>query len=187
MSDESKIQIKYEKLSSEIKDEISRYHDSCLIEGIERPFDESMRSWFDEKFDSWFLERFGDSDKSRKSHRVDVELPVKIIDTLASTDDDSSDSAFDLMGTVVNISRGGLYFRSIKPIGESNVIKVIIDMSEAEDDMPQIEAIAMVIRCEHLESDEFGIGLMFSSIYQDDRETLNMFIFKNLSYYLYNK
>ena len=91
------------------------------------------------------------------------------------------------MGTVVNISRGGLYFRSIKPIGESNVIKVIIDMSEAEDDMPQIEAIAMVIRCEHLESDEFGIGLMFSSIYQDDRETLNMFIFKNLSYYLYNK
>jgi hypothetical protein len=186
MSEESKIQIKYEKLSSEIKDEISKYHNSCLSEGIDRPFDESMHCWFDEKLDSWFIKRFGDSEKSRKSHRVDVELPVKIVDTLASADE-GSDSELDLVGTVVNISKGGLYFRSIKPIEESNVIKVIVDMSKVEDEIPQIEAIAMVIRCEHLDTDEFGIGLMFSSIYQDDRESLNMFIFKNLSYYLYNK
>jgi hypothetical protein len=186
MSEESRIQIKYEKLSTEIKDEISRYHNACLEEGINRQFDESMRCWFDEKFDTWFMSRFDDSEKSRRTHRVDVELPVKIIDTL-STVDENSEPDIDLVGTVVNISKGGLYFRSVKPIEESNIIKVIIDMSAVEDDFSQIEAIAMVIRCEHLESDEFGIGLMFSSIYQDHRETLNMFIFKNLSYYLYNK
>ena len=44
----------------------------------------------------------------------------------------------------------------------------------------------MVVRCDPVENDHFGIGLMFSSVYDEDKMTLDLFIFKNLAYFMYS-
>jgi hypothetical protein len=50
-----------------------------------------------------------------------------------------------------------------------------------------VEALAMVIRTDKINGDEYGIGIMFSSIYGQNKERLDLFILKNLSYYIYSE
>lgn len=180
--------IKYEKLSSEIKQEISKYHNSVIADTSEAVFDESMAEWFENRFDEWLLNRYssGDQQGRRKFFRLEVEIPIRIIDTLIESSRDDK-HAMEFIGKIVNISRGGLYFKSDNPIEISSIIKVIIDFSGVDKDLNEVEALAMVIRCDKLPEDDYGIGIMFSSIYEANKERLDLFILKNLSYYIYSE
>ncbi len=180
--------IKYEKLSSEIKEEISKYHNSVVATASEAAFDESMAEWFENRFDEWLLTRYSSGDQlgRRKFFRLEVEIPIRIIDTLIESSRDDK-HAMEFVGKIVNISRGGLYFKSANPIEISSIIKVIIDFSGVDKDLNEVEALAMVIRSDKLPEDDYGIGIMFSSIYESNKERLDLFILKNLSYYIYSE
>ena len=179
------VSIKYEQLSGEIKEEISRFHERKMTEGGRHTIEDSMRSWFETCFDSWIETRFAPGDFKRKFHRVDVELPIHVVDTLIESEA-GDDGDIDLLGTIVNISRGGLFFRSRRSFELSSIIKVVIDLSCVDPELSRIEALAMVVRCDSVDDGHFGIGLMFSSVYDDDKMTLDLFIFKNLAYFMYS-
>lgn len=180
--------IKYEKLSNDIKQEIQIYYQTSAKTTSEASFDESMTEWFENKFDEWLLHRYsnGENTGKRKFFRLEVEIPIRIIDTLIESSRDDK-HAMEFVGKIVNISRGGLYFKSIKPIEISSIIKVVIDFSGVDSDLNEVEALAMVIRCDKLQEDEYGVGIMFSSIYEPNKERLDLFILKNLSYYIYSE
>lgn len=180
--------IKYEKLSNEIKDEIHKYHQSMKAQKSEAVFDESMAEWFENRFDEWLLKRYSSDEHQgrRKFFRLEVEIPIRIIDTLIESSRDDK-HAMEFIGKIVNISRGGLYFKSSKPIEISSIIKVIIDFSGVDKDLNEVEALAMVIRSDKLPEEDYGIGIMFSSIYEPNKERLDLFILKNLSYYIYSE
>ena len=179
------VSIKYEQLCGEIKEEISRFHERRKADGENHTVEDSMRTWFETCFDSWIETRFAPSDFKRKFHRVDVELPIRVVDTLIETEGGEDDD-IDFIGTIVNISKGGLFFKSRRSFELSSIIKVVIDLSCVDPELSQIEALAMVVRCDPVENDHFGIGLMFSSVYDEDKMTLDLFIFKNLAYFMYS-
>ena len=180
--------IKYEKLSGDIKQEIQHYHDTLVKDKSEATFDESMVEWFDLKFDEWLIKHYIGNERSstrRKHFRLEVEIPMRVVDTLIeSSREDTHALAF--VGKIINISRGGLYFKYAKPIEISSIIKVNIQFSNIDKHLDDVEALAMVIRSDKI-ADEFGIGIMFSSIYGSNKEKLDLFILKNLSYYVYSE
>jgi hypothetical protein len=178
--------IKYENLSSDIKNEIIVYHRSVASSASEATMDETVMEWFEKKFDEWLIRKYSDKgEASRRKHfRLDVEIPIRIIDTLIESSSEDH-HAMEFVGKIVNISRGGLYFKYSKPIELSSIIKVIIDFSNVDEDLNGVEALAMVIRTDRLQDHDFGIGIMFSSIYGSEKDKLDLFILKNLSYYLY--
>jgi hypothetical protein len=49
-----------------------------------------------------------------------------------------------------------------------------------------IEALAMVLRVDRLPDDSYGVGVIFSSIYDEHKQKLDVFVFKNLAYYIYS-
>ena len=180
--------IKYESLSNDIKKEIEVFHQSKSKNSGDQKIENTMLEWFEEKFDEWLIVRFKktDDDSRRKHFRLDVEIPIKIVETLIDSSYDD-DHVLELVGQVVNISRGGLYFRYNHEIEISSIIKVIIDLSTLDDALDNIEALAMVIRVDKIDEDDYGIGIMFSSIYESNKEDLNIFILKNLSNYMYSE
>jgi hypothetical protein len=180
--------IKYEKLSSDIKNEINQYHSVIASNKSEASFDESITEWFEKKFDEWLIRKYSKKDvvSRRKYFRLDVEVPIRIVDTLIESSSDDH-NAMEFVGKIVNISRGGLYFKSSVPIEISSIIKVIIDFSGVDKELNGVEALAMVIRTDKIKGDEYGIGIMFSSIYGPSKERLDLFILKNLSYYIYSE
>ncbi len=180
--------IKYEKLSQDIKQEINSYHQSVAAAKSEAIFDESMAEWFENRFDEWLLKRYSGNEQlgRRKFFRLEVEIPIRIIDTLIESSRDDK-HAIEFIGKIINISRGGLYFKSSKPIEISSIIKVVIDFSGVDKDLNEVEALAMVIRSDKLQEGDYGIGIMFSSIYEPNKERLDLFILKNLSYYIYSE
>ena len=178
--------IKYEDLSGEIKQEINDYHRSFASSSSEPLLDETVVEWFEKKFDEWLIRKYsGMGESSRRKHfRLDVEIPIRIIDTLIESSSDDH-HALEFVGKIVNISRGGLYFKYTKPIELSSIIKVIIDFAELDAELRGVEALAMVIRADRFKEDDFGIGIMFSSFYGSEKDKLDLFILKNLSYYMY--
>ncbi len=180
--------IKYEKLSSDIKAEINNFHKSLASMESEPSFDESITEWFDKKFDEWLINKYSkpEGPSRRKYFRLDVEVPIRIVDTLIESSSDDQ-HAMEFVGKIVNISRGGLYFKSSVPIEISSIIKVMIDFSGVDKELNGVEALAMVIRMDKINGDEYGIGIMFSSIYGQNKERLDLFILKNLSYYIYSE
>jgi hypothetical protein len=180
--------IKYEKLSNDIKNEINQYHESTASNKSEPSFDESITEWFEKKFDEWLIKKYSKKDgvSRRKYFRLDVEVPIRIVDTLIESSSDDH-HAMEFIGKIVNISRGGLYFKSSVPIEISSIIKVIIDFSGVDKELNGVEALAMVIRTDKIKADDYGIGIMFSSIYGPNKERLDLFILKNLSYYIYSE
>lgn len=180
--------IKYEKLSGEIKEAISQYHKTMAAAKSEASLDESTAEWFEQKFDEWLIAKYSQPGQvSRRKHfRLEVEIPIRIIDTLIESSGDDQ-HAMEFVGKIVNISRGGLYFKYGKPIEISSIIKVLIDFSDKDRELGGVEALAMVIRSDRLAEGDYGIGIMFSSIYGDSKEKLDLFILKNLSYYIYSE
>ena len=178
--------IKYKELSESIKEEIGRFHEMRRAEKPDCTLEEAMERWFDERFDAWIGSKAGNESPSgkRRHFRVEIEVPVRIYETLIENHS-VDDGSLELIGTIVNISRGGIYFRSGTPIDVSSIIKVEVDFSEIDGEIGPIEALAMVVRVDPLEKGQFGIGVMFSSIYDEYRNNLDVFIFKNLAYYIY--
>jgi len=178
--------IKYERLSKDIKIEIENYTKN--EENKKLTTEEAMLSWFDEKFEDWIIVKYGskDSDERRKNFRLDVEIPVKVVETLIESSSEDVDSD-NIMGTILNISRGGVYFKYEKPIEISSIVKVLIDLSLVDKELSNIEALAMVVRVDNISDNKFGIGIMFSSTYENAKKSLDLFIFDNIAYYLYNK
>jgi hypothetical protein len=178
--------IKYSKLSNDIREEVNKYYEKTKdnVEGL--TIDDAMIYWFDNEFDEWLIERYSDGKESdkRKFFRLEVELPIKIIDTLLESNGEDED-AMILIGKVINISRGGLYFMYNKPIELSSIIKVNIDLAEIEEELKSIEALAMVVRLDKYGEGEYGVGVVFSSIYDYNKESLDIFLLKNLSSYIY--
>lgn len=177
--------IKYEKISKEIKEEISRYHNDRLSEDPAASEEESIRHWFDERFDEWMFAKCKGSNVSdkRRYFRVDVQIPIKIVETLIESSEEDS-SGIDLIGNVVNISRGGLYFKYNKPFELSSIVKIFVDFSSIDPELEEIEALAMVVRIDDFDDGEYGIGVLFSSIYDENRFNLDIFILKHVSNYL---
>ena len=179
--------IRYEELSSEIKDAISRHYDILRKNDETVDFDSAVEDWFEHRFDNWILKRFkkdGQGDM-RKHYRLDVEVPIRVVETLIESSSEEF-PAIDFVGTIVNISRGGLYFISEQPFEISSIIRLVIDLSAIDSELTSVEALAMVVRVDKL-AEGYGIGVMFSSIYDDNKKNLNIFILKNLSYYLYSE
>lgn len=170
--------IRYEQLTADIKKEIEQFR---VEKGLD--LDTAMKQWFQECFDQWMFETYGQDSSKRKHFRLNVEIPIKVLDTLIESSCDDPE-AHTLVGKVVNISRGGLYFKYNNPIEISSIIKVLIDLQQVDPDLGEVEALAMIVRVDKLDSG-YGIGVMFSSLQGTDRESLEIFILKNLAFHLY--
>lgn len=170
--------IGYTELSNEIKKEFNNYliKNKYSINDID--CDEILSKWFEEEFEIWYLKNYENNSK-RKNIRIDIDIPVTVIDTLV---DNQADQEIESMifGEMLNLSRGGLYCTSKAPIKKGSIIKVKIDVSKTDPDINEIEALAMVVRVDDLEKDIFGIGLMFSSVYENEKNELDTFIFKRI-------
>jgi hypothetical protein len=177
--------IKYEELSQSIKSEINTYYKNEKKKNSNLTIEDAMFQWFDNIFDKWIAKNYLKDLKKdkRKFFRLDIEIPVRITKTLIESSKEEAD-ALDLAGTIKNISRGGLYFKSKKHIEISSIIMVKIDLSSIDKKLNYIEALAMVIRSDKINKNEFGIGLMFSSIYEKNKENLDLFIFRNVAHHI---
>ncbi len=177
--------IKYEKLSQNIKSEINKYYNSQKKKNSGLTLEDAMFQWFENNFDKWFGKSYSKALKKdkRKFFRLDIEIPVRITKTLIASSKEEAE-ALDLAGTIKNISRGGLYFKSKKHIEVSSIILVTIDFAALDKKIKNVEALAMVIRSNKIKKDEFGIGVMFSSIYDNNKENLDLFIFKNVAQHM---
>lgn len=177
--------IRFEQLSEEIRQEIEQFHQDSNYEG--KTLELSMQKWFSTHFDTWLHNRFpADSDESnyRQHYRLEIQVPVSIVETLidSSSPDEHSEN---IIGHAVNISRGGLYFIFQKPIEPSSIVKIMLDLKSDDGKEHSIEVLAMVMRCDKLD-EGYGIGIMFSSIYDKERESLDLFFLKKLALYLYH-
>ncbi|MBN2403301.1 MAG: PilZ domain-containing protein [Spirochaetes bacterium] len=177
--------IKYEKLSQSIKSEINKYYNKEKKKNSGLTIEDAMFRWFDNVFDKWIAKTYlkGRLKDKRKYFRLDIEIPVRITKTLIESSKEEA-AALDLVGTIQNISRGGLYFKSKNHIEISSIIMIKIDLSSADRKLNDVEALAMVIRSDKLHKNEFGIGLMFSSIYDKNKENLDLFIFRNVAHHM---
>lgn len=182
-----KKKIKYEKLSREVKEEIEAFLEKSSKKESSLDIEDAMIKWFNGDFEEWLKRRYakeGDENK-RKHFRIDIEIPVKIVDTLIESSDTDS-VEMGIVGTIINISRGGLYFISKEDIEPSSIVMTRIDLSKVDNELKNIEALAMVMHSKKLNDGKYGIGLMFSSIYDDHKENLDLFIFKNIAYHIYS-
>ena len=178
--------IEFVELSNEIKKQIKLYYDE-KYENSEVPFEDVMEIWFKEKFDSWVMENYCQNSEltDRKHFRLDVEIPIHIVDIIVESEDNSYITE-NFIGEIVNISRGGLYFKSDREIPVSTILKVVVDLESKLQGFLNIEALTMVVRVDELE-DSFGIALMFSSIYEAHKENLDVYLIKYLSDNIYSK
>lgn len=173
--------IKYQSLSDEIKKEFKHYLEVNNYSINDIDVDVEILKWFDEYFEKWFKEKYNKDDKKRKFNRLDIEIPVVVVETLIDYVSNELNEGEEIIGDLINISRGGMYFRSIKPIDKSSIIKVRIELSKIESNVEDIEALAMVKRIDKNDDDSYGIGLMFSTIYEEGQNELDIFIFKKLA------
>ncbi len=176
--------INYNELNDEIKREIDRIVEKSKKEGDELDFESAALEWFDTCFDEWIQKKYSTGKKNGRKHfRMDIEIPVRIVERLIDADGNEAEE-IDFVGKILNISRGGFYFHSTEHITPSLIIRVVIDLSSIDKDLAGVEALAMVVRSEKLGGKGFGIGVMFSSIYDESKKNLDVFIFKNVAYHL---
>lgn len=177
--------IKYEEISEKIKPEVTDYYNKEKKKNGKLTMEDAMFQWFDKHFDKWIEKNYTKASKSnkRKYFRIDIEIPVRFSRTIIESSKDET-NALELAGTIMNISRGGLYFKSKKHIEISSIVMIKIDLSSIDKQLKDVQALAMVIRSEKINKNEFGIGLMFSSIYDEHRENLEMFIFRNVAHHI---
>ncbi len=180
--------IKYEELSGELKKEIQEYHERKKDERQDLVLEDAMIDWFDKEFEEWIVNRFekGTGTNKRKNVRFQIEVPVKIVEMLVESSSDELD-VMDMVGVIINMCRGGLYFKSEEPIKNASIIRIEIDLSSVDRELKGVEALAMVVRSEKLESGDYGIGVMISSIYDDHKDHLDLFVFRNLANYVYKE
>ena len=199
---------KYENLYQPIKDEIKKYYENKKASNKKLQLEDAMKQWFCDKFEDWMDDHVTKSDRRykterrnkslsvaenrrmearrkaqrRKNLRFNIELPVKLAETIRKAASDAS-TIRDCMGSSENISDGGLYFKSKVPLKVSSVIKVILDFSKIGKGFENIIiANAMVVRTSKLPNGEYGISIMFSKVDEQDKSNLNYQIFKSLAF-----
>ncbi len=176
--------IKYNELSSDIRKEIDEYYSRSILSNPEHTIEQAMSEWFDQSFDEWLNRKYCKSDSTNRKHfRFNIEIPVKVVERLIDSGS-SEGEELDYVGTIVNISRGGFYFKSREVFNISSIIKVVIDLSSVDQALGNLEALAMVVRFDKSGDNTHGVGVMFSSIYNEDRQNLDVFIFKNVAYHI---
>ncbi|MCX7678360.1 MAG: PilZ domain-containing protein [Spirochaetes bacterium] len=176
--------VNYHELNDEIKREIDSIVENAKRQGITVDFETAALEWFENFFDEWMENRYGKGTKNlRKHYRMDIEIPVRIVERLIDSDGAEAEE-MDFIGKILNISRGGFYFVSKENIHPSSIIKVKIDLSSIDKELTEVEALAMVVRAEKIKENNYGIGVMFSSIYEESKKNLDVFIFKNVAYHL---
>lgn len=176
--------IKYSELNIEIKNEIQAFLEVNRETNPGITLEDATLLWFDRCFDQWMLGKFNRERKSKRKHfRFDIEIPVKVVERLIDSDSTEGEE-LDYVGTILNLSRGGFYFKSAESFNASSIIKTVIDLSTVDPGLKEVEALAMVVRDDVLEDGTHGVGVMFSSIYDEDRHNLNVFIFKNVAYHI---
>ncbi|MBN2436220.1 MAG: PilZ domain-containing protein [Spirochaetes bacterium] len=173
----------FNKLSNIIQNEIIEYHEKKVRSGNTKDINDSVKQWFDNCFEQWLRNKgyVGDKENKRMFTRIEIEIPLKVSQTLI--DDDETDSP-EILTRILNISRGGMFFRSPVPFKISSIIKVEICLSDVEEIWYDIEALAMITRCVKISDNVFGVGVTFSSIYNESMDSLSLFIFKHLVYYI---
>lgn len=180
-----KKKLKYEDLSKDIKQAIDTFRSEEESSGVSIGRDAAMETWFRDHFEDWLNGRTkADSRNKRKHRRLDIELPLSVAEVIVESSGEEP-HVDDLVGTIINISRGGFYFFTRQPIPVSTIIKVAIDFSAMDPELQGIEALAMVVRSEAQSHGRFGVGVMFSSIYDEEKESLELFIFKQLAYHMH--
>lgn len=70
--------------------------------------------------------------------------------------------------TALNLSASGIYCVSSRKLGELSRVDIILKMNEGEE----IPARAVVIREEELADGSYGLGLFFTRITEEGRETI---------------
>ncbi len=176
--------IKYSELNGEIKREIQGFIEENREANPELSPEDATLLWFESRFDDWMLGKYNTGRKTKRRHfRFDIEIPVRVVERLIDSDSKESEE-IDYVGTILNISRGGFYFKSPESFNPASIIKAVIDLSSVDADLAEVEALAMVVRSDRLPGGGHGVGVMFSSIYDEDRQNLNVFIFKNVAYHL---
>ncbi len=176
--------INYHDLNEDIKREIDGHINSAKNQGISLEFEDAALEWFERSFDEWIQKKYAVGKKNGRKHfRMDIEIPVRVVERLIDSDGAEAEEV-EFVGKILNISRGGFYFISSEHINPSSIIRVLIDLSSVDRNLAGIEALAMVVRSEKIEDGAFGIGVMFSSIYDESKKDLDIFIFKNVAYHL---
>jgi len=176
--------INYHDLSEDIRQEIDNYINSAKKKGINLEFEDAALEWFEKSFDEWIQKKYAAGKKNGRKHfRMDIEIPVRVVERLIDSDGAEAEEV-EFVGKILNISRGGFYFLSSEHINPSSIIRVLINLSLVDRNLAGIEALAMVVRCEKSKDGGYGIGVMFSSIYDESKKNLDIFIFKNVAYHL---
>jgi len=141
-----KKRVTFEDLSKDIKEAIEAYR--VAESGSDAPIDreQAMDAWFRERFESWIADRMGtaEGENKRRHHRFDIELPLSISDTIIESSGEEPHVS-DLLGTIVNISRGGFYFFAPRAVPVSSILRVTIDFSGFDPGLGSIEALAVLV------------------------------------------
>lgn len=199
--------IKYEDLFEPIKKAVNGYFKAKSAAEKNLDFEHAMLQWFTEEFDAWMdlhaakSDRRADKDRRkgssnigkdrrkesrrsvqrRKNTRFNIELPVKLAETVQEATRES-EKIEEIMGTSENIRGGGLYYISGEPMKPSSVIRVVLDFSKIDPASGSITASAMVVRSEKLRNGGYGVSLMFSKVDEKEKPDLNHMIFKSLAF-----
>ncbi len=77
-----------------------------------------------------------------------------------------------MLVTAMNLSASGVYCISSQRIGELTMVEIVLRINGSRE----IQAKAVVIREEELQDGSFGIGLFFTRLPEEDRNTIISFI-----------
>lgn len=168
----------YSDLSSSIKEEFNNYISEKGYSINDIDIDSELDKWFEQEFEDWYLKKY-ENDNKRKNIRINIDLPVIVSDTLIDSETDEEIES-EIFGEMLNLSRRGLYFRSSVPVKKSSIIKVKLTLDEEHYSEDVVEALAMVVRIDNLDNGEYGLGLMFSTVYDGNQNKINTFVFKRL-------
>lgn len=173
--------IQYTEISDELKAEIEAYQETLPVDERKQVTDLLKTTWLDDFIENWLSSRLHEGKNKRRHLRFDVQLPLRIVDIIIdSKEAELIEEGF--VGTVLNMSKGGFYFVSKFPLKAASIIKIVIDLSPVDKKIDQLEALAMVVRSDkNKDSDDYGIAVTLSSIYDDDKEKLDYLILKHLS------
>jgi hypothetical protein len=175
--------IKYEELTMSMKGEIEKFFNSEKESNKELRFEDAMEIWFESEFEQWVIDRTkGPLRERRKNFRFDIELPVKIVETVNEKSKSNKADSLKQVGDIVNMSKSGLYFKSKKPLKVSSVVKILIDFSKIDKELDSVDALAMVVRVDKLGNGEYANSVMFSKINDNAKKNMNYYIFKSMAF-----
>jgi c-di-GMP-binding flagellar brake protein YcgR len=103
--------------------------------------------------------------------RFDIQLPVWF-----NQYKPEHESEFDIQGRTINISAGGIFFKTDRSFQPGITIELMLELSENDED---IQCLARVVRCELDEQEKnYRIAVNFLDISRPERNRLSEFMNK---------